>query len=63
MVTLMPGDLLLYVAVSGHEFDGKPLEGVGVAPDHLVEQPLAYAAGADPVLDAAIDLLLRQEPR
>jgi carboxyl-terminal processing protease len=53
----MPGDLLLYVAVSGLEFDGKPLEGAGVAPDQRVERPLPYAAGADPVLDAAVNKL------
>jgi carboxyl-terminal processing protease len=53
----MPGDLLLYVAVSGLEFDGKPLEGAGVTPDQRVERPLPYAAGADPVLDAAVNKL------
>jgi carboxyl-terminal processing protease len=57
---VMPGDLLLYVAVAGLEFDGRPLEGAGVTPDRRVEQPLPYAAGADPVLDAALDLLARQ---
>lgn len=57
---VMPGDLLLYVAVAGHEFDGRPLEGAGVTPDHRIERPLPYAAGADPVLDAALDLLARQ---
>lgn len=58
---VMPGDLLLYVAVAGLEFDGRPLEGAGVAPDTRIERPLPYAAGADPVLDAALDLLARQE--
>ena len=57
---VMPGDLLLYVAVAGHEFDGRPLEGAGVAPDRRIERPLPYAAGADPVLDAALDLLAQQ---
>jgi carboxyl-terminal processing protease len=52
----MPADLILYVAVQGLEFDGGPLEGVGVTPDHRVERPLPYAAGADPVLDAAAEL-------
>lgn len=56
-LVLMPGDLLLYVPVSGHAFDGHPLEGVGVTPDHVVARPLPYAAGADPVLDAAVELL------
>jgi carboxyl-terminal processing protease len=54
---VMAGDLLLYVAVAGHEFDGNRLEGVGVIPDHRVERPLPYAAGADPVLDVAVEIL------
>ena len=57
---VMPGDLLLYVAMSSFEFDGQRLEGVGVSPDHRVERPLPYAAGADPVLDAALELLSKQ---
>jgi carboxyl-terminal processing protease len=57
---VMPGDLLLYVAVAGHAFDQQPLEGVGVTPDHRVERPLSYAGGADPVLDAAVDLLVQR---
>ena len=57
----MPGDLLLYVAIAGHEFEGgQRLEGAGVIPDHRVERPLPYAAGADPVLDTALDLLAKQ---
>lgn len=59
----MPGDLLLYVAVAGGEVDGQPLEGVGVAPDVQVERPLPYANGADPVLEAALDLLAAQAPK
>jgi carboxyl-terminal processing protease len=56
----MPGDLLLYLAVAGHVLNGQPLEGVGVTPDHRIERPLPYAAGADPVLEAALDLLTKQ---
>jgi carboxyl-terminal processing protease len=60
----MPGDLLLYVAVTGHEFDGGyRLEGIGVMPDHRVERPLSYAGGADPVLDAAVELLAKQKAK
>jgi carboxyl-terminal processing protease len=55
----MPGGLVLYTGVVSHEFDGKPLEGVGVAPDIRVERPLPYAAGADPVLDAAVTHLTK----
>lgn len=51
---VMPGGLLLYVAVDKVEVDGVSLEGRGVAPDIRVERPLPYADGADPVLDAAI---------
>jgi len=58
----MPGDLLLYVAVTGHKFDGgQRLEGTGVIPDHRVERPLPYAGGADPVLDAAVELLAKRK--
>jgi carboxyl-terminal processing protease len=57
---VMPGDLLLYVAVAGMTFDNQPLEGIGVAPDYRVERPLAYAAGVDPVLDAAADILVKR---
>jgi carboxyl-terminal processing protease len=57
---VMPGDLLLYVAVSGHELNGQRIEGVGVSPDHRVERSLPYANGADPVLDAAIELLAKK---
>jgi carboxyl-terminal processing protease len=53
----MPGDTLLYLATVAHETDGQTLEGIGVAPDYRVEQPLPYAHGADPVLDAAVSLL------
>lgn len=55
----MPGGLVLYAGVVSHAFDGKPLEGIGVAPDIRVERPLPYAAGADPVLDAAITHLTK----
>jgi carboxyl-terminal processing protease len=57
---VMPGDLLLYVAVSGLDFSGRRLEGAGVQPDLRVERALPYAAGADPVLDAAVAALTKQ---
>jgi hypothetical protein len=48
------------VASSGLVFEkGQRLEGVGVSPDHRVERPLPYANGADPVLDAALELLTK----
>jgi carboxyl-terminal processing protease len=55
---IMPGNNLLYLAVAGLEVDGEVLEGPGVAPDVEVARPLAYAQGADPVLDAAVDALV-----
>jgi carboxyl-terminal processing protease len=58
----MPGGLMLYVATSSLEFDGKRLEGTGVSPDVRIERPLPYAAGADPVLDAAVDRLAGHGP-
>ncbi len=58
----MPGGNLLYLAVTGLEVDGETLEGQGVAPDVEVGRPIPYANGADPVLDAAIDLLARRVP-
>lgn len=57
----MPGGNLLYLAVSGIEADGTPLEGKGVSPDIVVERPLPYSAGADPVLDAALAHAERME--
>ena len=56
----MPGGNLLYLAVTGLEVDGDILEGPGVAPDIEVARPVPYANGADPVLDAAVDLLARK---
>jgi carboxyl-terminal processing protease len=53
------GNLLL-VAVSDVLVDGERLEGVGVVPDHDVPFDIRYAKGADPQLDAAIDILSRK---
>jgi carboxyl-terminal processing protease len=57
---LMPGDDLLYLAVTGLEIDGEILEGPGVAPDIEVARPLSYANGADPALEAAIQQLVER---
>ena len=54
----MPGGNLLYLAVSGLEIDGEVLEGPGVAPDIEVARPIPFSAGADPVLDAAVETLV-----
>lgn len=58
----MPGGLMLYVATNSLEFDGQRLEGVGITPDIRIDRPVPYAAGADPVLDAAVEHLAREGP-
>jgi carboxyl-terminal processing protease len=50
----MPGGNRLYMAIMGLTVDGDVLEGLGVVPDIVVERPLPYAGGADPVLDRAL---------
>ena len=47
---------LLYLAVADTRVDGERLEGIGVAPDVEVADALAYACGADPQRDKALDL-------
>jgi carboxyl-terminal processing protease len=54
---LLSNDDVLYLAVSDITIDGQRLEGRGVEPNVFVERPLPYAAGADPQLDRAIELL------
>jgi len=56
----MPDGNLLYLAVTGLEVDGDILEGPGVAPDIEVARPVPYSNGADPVLDAAVEHLVRK---
>ena len=53
------GNLLL-IAVTDVAVDGERLEGVGVNPDHDVPFDIRYAGGADPQLNAAIDILVRK---
>jgi carboxyl-terminal processing protease len=52
---LADGSLLL-LAVADILADGERLEGVGVTPDVEVPDRLPYAEGADPQLDAALDV-------
>jgi len=56
-VEQLPGGLILYIATSRVVMDGTVLEGVGVAPTREIPRPIPYSAGADPVLDAAIEHL------
>lgn len=56
---LSNGNLLL-IAVADVTADNERLEGVGVTPDHEVPFDIRYAKGADPQLDAAIEILTRK---
>lgn len=53
---------LLYLAVGDVLVDGERLEGVGVAPDVEVPFDIRYAAGADPQLERAVEVLLERLP-
>ena len=59
---LLADGSLLVLAVADILADGERLEGVGVAPDVEVADPLPYAAGADPQLDAALDAAAKGHP-
>jgi carboxyl-terminal processing protease len=56
---LLQDGSLLYLAVADVTVDGERLEGVGVEPDVHVQGVLQYAGGADPQLEAAIDLAIQ----
>ena len=57
---LLYDDSLLLLAVNDVAVDGERLEGVGVAPTIEVPFPLEYAAGKDPQIDKAVEVLTRQ---
>jgi carboxyl-terminal processing protease len=57
---LLYDDSLLLLAVDDVAVDGERLEGVGVAPTIEVPFPLEYAAGKDPQIDKAVEVLARQ---
>jgi carboxyl-terminal processing protease len=59
---LLSNQDVLYLAVADIEVDGKRLEGSGVQPDHAIGRPLPYAAGADPQLERALELLANSKP-
>jgi carboxyl-terminal processing protease len=59
-IEILPGDLILQIAVSRPEADGMVLEGKGVAPDVEIQRPLPFSAGRDPVLEAALEQLTRE---
>lgn len=58
---LMQNGDVLYLAVANVHVDGKRLEGVGVQPTVVVPRPLEYAAGNDPQLDKAVEILVDPE--
>ncbi len=53
---------LLYLAVADVLFDGRRLEGVGVEPDVVLSDQLAYAAGSDIQLDRALAIASGENP-
>ncbi|HEY9750513.1 MAG TPA: S41 family peptidase [Allocoleopsis sp.] len=59
---LMQDGSLLYLAVVDVFVDGERLEGRGVTPDIEVPFQLAYAQGADPQKQKAIEVLLQSLP-
>jgi carboxyl-terminal processing protease len=50
----------LYLAVADAVIDGERLEGVGVKPDIEVPFDIRYAAGDDPQLTRALEVLTSQ---
>lgn len=56
---LLRDDSLLLLAVSDVAVDGERLERVGVDPTIEIPFPLPYAAGRDPQIEAAVDVLAR----
>ena len=54
---------LLLLPVTDVLVDGQRLEGKPIKPDVAIEDRIAFADGADPVLDAALELARRGEPR
>lgn len=59
---LLPDDSLLVLAVADVLVDGERLEGNPVQPDIVVPFDIRYADGADPQLDAALDVLMSRLP-
>ena len=57
---LLKDDSLLLLAVADVSVDGERLERTGVAPTIEVPFPLEYAAGHDPQLDKAVEILARE---
>lgn len=58
-VFVLPDDSLLLLAGADAIVDERRLEGVGIEPDVKVGFPLPFANGADPQMEAALDLAAR----
>ncbi len=54
---LLADGSLLFLAVQDIRVDGEKLEGVGVTPDVAVAADLPYAAGGDPQLEKALEVV------
>jgi carboxyl-terminal processing protease len=57
---LLQDDSLLLLAVADVKVDGERIERTGVAPTIEVPFPLPYAAGKDPQIDKAVEVLTKQ---
>jgi C-terminal processing protease CtpA/Prc len=57
---LLRDDSLLLLAVNDVSVDGERLERIGVTPTIEVPFPIEYAAGKDPQIDKAVEVLTRQ---
>lgn len=57
---LLKDDSLLLLAVADVTVDGERLEGVGVEPTIEIPFDLEYAAGNDPQLDKAVEMLVKE---
>jgi carboxyl-terminal processing protease len=57
---MLRDDSLLLLAVNDVDVDGERLEGIGVTPTIEVPFPIEYAAGKDPQIDKAVEVLTRQ---
>ena len=55
---LLSDGSLLFLATMDSTVNGTRLEGIGVTPDVEVKLDLPYAAGADPQLESAVNILL-----
>ncbi|MDJ0974209.1 MAG: S41 family peptidase [Planctomycetota bacterium] len=51
----LPDEWVLELPIGGSpKFNGRTLEGIGVAPDHDVDDVLPFSAGKDPIFDAGV---------